>query len=1033
MTWARLLAGAAAAAGLWVALSPIVLAGAARVSPIPTGPLATGAALLLCAVGVFSLARGRQSDARFIGLLVLLLAIVATLIHVPAVVATAPGLLLWELVTRHGWIDTASAQVLMVCGIGLFIPLRSGSPRLRDASSAFVAAVLLAGGLARLSGLIGGSGLAWDPFEGMPVPVAAGAIALGGALLLVRRGTSLLGAPVAGWRQIPFTVTIALAALSCVLWRSLAMERSRSALPMDHRDVVGMIGDVRRSVDRHSAVLKRLAYRPVTNVTDWARSAHGQMSSLPAFVAIAWVTPMLDTTVVASPDPSRRQAIDLQALPNGKALMKAARAGRAPVVSQPVDVDVEGDGFLVLVPSPPGAASEGVVVGLVRSHDLFATIPSVRRAGVEIAAGSSALYRAGPERPSGGAPPWTPINAAGAPDWRLRAWRGGSRLVPTDSLLPEVVLGVGLLLAVLAGVGAHVLDEGGRRSRTARRINGDLRKEIERRRQMERQLAAARDAALEAAKAKTAFLATVSHEIRTPMNGVIGTVGLLLDTPLAAEQREYGEQIQRSADSLVTIINDILDFSKIEAGKLALEAVDVDPREALHDAIDVVAPSAQAKGLELVCDVPADLPTRIRLDPSRWRQMLLNLLGNAVKFTASGSVRATLSIETPSEGEPLLRVMVADTGIGIRRDALSRLFEPFSQADGSTTRRYGGTGLGLAITRQLAELMGGRVGVESAEGRGSSFWFTTRFGAVDRPPFVATPLAGLRVLVADDQPFALAALARDLEALGAIVETSRSAEELVSRAALPQGPHLLLVDESIPLRGGSVALNAGRRIAGLPTLPAVLLTSRTRAEGLADAERLGFISCLVKPQRRHQLAQALIATMETAASGPAVPQPPAAQAVRTRIVAPLPATSAEAPSTAKVAGGLCVLVAEDNEVNQKVVSRMLERLGHVVEVAVNGRDAVERARAGTFDIVLMDCQMPEMDGWAATARIRAAMVGRRRIPILALTANASEADRQRCLEAGMDAHLSKPLKFERLADALTLWSTVPASETRRPA
>ena len=671
-----------------------------------------------------------------------------------------------------------------------------------------------------------------------------------------------------------------------------------------------------------------------------------------------------------------------------------------------------------------------MAVGLVLYHDLFASIPSVRRAGVEIADGSSALYRAGPERPAGGPLAWTPIDVPGAPEWRLRAWRGGSRLVPADSALPEIVLGVGLLLAVFAGVGAHFVDEGGRRTKAARRVNNDLRKEIERRRQMERQLAAARDAALEAAKAKSAFLATVSHEIRTPMNGVIGTVSLLLETPLASEQREYAEQIQRSADSLVTIINDILDFSKIEAGKLTLEAVDFDPREALHDAIDVVAPSAQAKGLELVCDVPADLPGQIRLDPSRWRQMLLNLLGNAVKFTATGSVRATLAIEPSAEGEPLLRVTVADTGIGIKREALARLFEPFSQADGSMTRRYGGTGLGLAITRQLAELMGGKVGVESAEGRGSAFWFTTRFGTAAEPPFVATPLEGLRLLIADDHPFALAALGRELTALGAIVETTGSAEELFKRAAQPQGPHLLLIDESLPLRGGSVALNAARRLAGLPPLPAVLLTSRTRAEGLTSAERLGFATCLVKPQRRHQLAQALIATMESLAAGRTAAPPPSMQAAMTRVVPPAAPVPGERP--ARPAGGLRVLVAEDNEVNQKVVSRMLERLGHHAEVAVNGREALERAKAGTFDIVLMDCQMPEMDGWEATARIRAALAGRRRIPILALTANASDADRQRCLDAGMDAHLSKPLKLERLAEALSTWGPGPA-ESKRPA
>jgi CheY-like chemotaxis protein len=552
---------------------------------------------------------------------------------------------------------------------------------------------------------------------------------------------------------------------------------------------------------------------------------------------------------------------------------------------------------------------------------------------------------------------------------------------------------------------------------------------------MERQLAAARDAALEAAKAKSAFLATVSHEIRTPMNGVLGTVSLLLETPLVAEQREYAEQIQRSADSLVTIINDILDFSKIEAGKLRLEAVQFDPREALHDAVDVVAPSAQAKGLELICDVPEDVPAQVRLDPSRWRQMLLNLLGNAVKFTATGSVRATLAVEPASDGHPLLRVTVVDTGIGIRRDALNRLFAPFSQADGSMTRRYGGTGLGLAITRQLAELMGGQVGVESAEGRGSSFWFTTRFEPADGPATVAAPLDGLRVLMADDQPFALAAMARELTALGAIVEATPASDELFKRASHPQGPHLVLFDESLPMRGGAVALDAARRLAGLPPIPAVLLTSRTRAEGLAYAEKLGFATCLVKPQRRAQLAQALITVMEAHAAARTAPKPLSVASAMARPLPTAPASSAAAPPGERPAvkpGGLRVLVAEDNEVNQKVVSRMLERLGHSAEIAVNGKDAFERATASSFDIVLMDCQMPEMDGFEATARIRAALVGRRRIPILAHTANASDAYRQRCLDAGMDAHLSKPLKLEKLAEALATWGPT-AAEAKRPA
>ena len=332
--------------------------------------------------------------------------------------------------------------------------------------------------------------------------------------------------------------------------------------------------------------------------------------------------------------------------------------------------------------------------------------------------------------------------------------------MPADSPLPEIVLGVGLLLAVFAGVGAHFVDEGGRRTKAARRVNNDLRKEIERRRQMERQLAAARDAALEAAKAKSAFLATVSHEIRTPMNGVIGTVGLLLETPLAAEQREYAEQIQRSADSLLTIINDILDFSKIEAGKLDARSGRLRSARGLHDAIDVVAPSAQAKGLELVCDVPADLPGADAARPVAAGGRCCSTCSATPSSSPATGERPRHAVDRAVERRrPLLRVdrrRHRDRHHARARSA--RLFEPFSQADGSMTRRYGGTGLGLAITRQLAELMGGQVGVESA-GAAAARSGSRRVSERGRgPPLLATPLEGLRVLVADDHPFALAAL-----------------------------------------------------------------------------------------------------------------------------------------------------------------------------------------------------------------------------------------------------------------------------------
>ena len=482
MTWARLSAGVAALAGVWVATAPLVHAWALRLELLTVGGVATGGAIVCCALGVIGLSRGRQAGARLAGLVVLLLTLVGFLVHQPAVVATGPGLMIWEIVTRHGWIDYASAQALLACAVALFIPLRSGSPRLRDASNAFAAAALLAGGAARLSGIVAVGGLAWEPFAGMPATVAVGAIGLGSGLLFVRRGAALLGAPVAGWRQMPMTVAIAIAALTFVLWRSLSMERAQGTAPMEHREVVALTTDVRRALETHAGVMKRLAYMPATSPADWARRAHAQLATAPALAAVAWVEPSLTTRIEVGLDPNRRNAIDLKAMPAGRVAVRGAKGDQTVVVSRPVDLDVQGDACLILVPTPAAAPEPGLIAGLVRYHELFASIASVRRVGIEIVDASAPIYRSGPERPRGSLA-WTPLALPSAPEWRLRAWRGGSRLVPADGMLPEIVLGIGLLLAILAGLGTHFVDEGGRRAKAARRVNNDLRKEIERRRQ----------------------------------------------------------------------------------------------------------------------------------------------------------------------------------------------------------------------------------------------------------------------------------------------------------------------------------------------------------------------------------------------------------------------------------------------------------------------------------------------------------------------------------------------------------------------